>query len=271
MSMLRRFSLPLLTLVACAPAPAPLPQVAVERLAPEAAAPPAPQPPSPCEGRREPYLTASEVELTCEDEFRNCQGTSVIGFHNCSGVQAQLLRLDLSDGDYVTTLEPREKWVAPGASWTIERPYRHARRFQVKATARAGGKRISLAPVTLTIVNPAREAAMAACEACNGNWGTRGMMATEGCNCTMPDAGKPCDDGNDCQGACLFDHFELVQPGFKRCHPDGSCSVQLATGRAVGTCSSQQSIFGCHARISEGASTEPPVLLPSRAPMICAD
>lgn len=96
-------------------------------------------------------------------------------------------------------------------------------------------------------------------------------MAVEGCNCAMSDAGEPCDDGRDCEGVCMFDHFEVVQPGFHRCTPGGGCSVRFATGRAVGTCSSHRAVFGCHARIPDGASAKPPVRLPGRAPRICVD
>ena len=58
-------------------------------------------------------------------------------------------------------------------------------------------------PQEETAPSPDREQAMKDCEECNGDWGKHGLAQVEGCICRTKDHGKPCKDGNDCQGTCL--------------------------------------------------------------------
>jgi len=166
---------------------------------------------------------------------------------------------------------PAESTLAPGASWTKESTFFHQGAHSVLATLREGEALVHTEPVEFRIDNPARDAALLACEACNGRWGVYGISSTEGCNCSTTDGGKTCRDGDDCEASCMFERFEVIQPGSRTCATDGSCVVKLELGRAVGRCNGTVMSFGCKARIKPGASKDPAVILPARAPIQCVD
>ncbi len=175
------------------------------------------------------------------------------------------------EGEGATIFTPAESTLIPGALWTKDSPIFRAGIRSVVVTLREGERLVYTDPVEFRIDNTARDAALRACTACNGVWDVRGLASVEGCNCSTNDAGNLCADGNDCQGSCMFERFEVVRPGLRTCDPGGSCFVQPELGRAVGRCSGSIMSFGCKSRIEPGASMQPPVVLPSRAPLQCVD
>jgi hypothetical protein len=77
--------------------------------------------------------------------------------------------------------------------------------------------------------DPKREQAMRDCEKCNGQWGRHGLASVESCICRTSDFGKPCMDGDDCEGVCLLKDSE-----FK--------------------CSELVTVFGCYSYLPKGWS-----------------
>jgi len=230
-----------------------------------------PEPLDPCEGLDRVVVTAPNIELQCKDEHRSCDGTVIFSLRNCTESTVEFVEMQIRQGPGTLTFTPAESSVAPGAVWTKDYDVSRRGTHSVVAMLREGEELVSTDPVELRIDNPAREAALKACEACNGRWDTRGLLRTEGCNCSTTDAGKECRDGDDCESACMFDRFEVVRPGSRTCDADGSCVVQRELGRPVGRCSGSAMNFGCRARIQPGASTDPPVTLPWRAPVLCVE
>lgn len=53
------------------------------------------------------------------------------------------------------------------------------------------------------VADSKRDQAIAECEECRGKWGKHGLAQVEGCICRTSDFGKPCADGDDCEGVCL--------------------------------------------------------------------
>ena len=217
-------------------------------------------PPARCgdEGVRA-VVRADDVALDCPDSFDDCSGRLVLTIENCgpalmivlaievTGPTGGLMRLDFAPGTNVrrgTTLE-REAFVSRAGEHHV----------RVLASERDGTP-FEPAPIAAWVTNPARDAAVAECEACHGVWGRHGITQREGCICRTSDAGKECRDGADCEGPCLFERFEEVSPGM---------------GMPVGRCSELRVLFGCNPIIFDGASAAPPQQLPGRAPRICVD
>ena len=114
------------------------------------------------------------------------------------------------------------------------------------------------APVVVT--SPAREAAEAACKACNGEWSVHvtprappeaGLDPGETCNCRTTDAGKACHDSDDCQGWCVATGFTVVETR-------GADQY----GYTSGTCSELVDRYTCGSPIARGASKQPLRLKP---------
>ncbi len=127
-------------------------------------------------------------------------------------------------------------------------------------------------PRTFQVVNTELASRRAECAACDGDWGPHGMLGIVGCICRTGDRGATCYDGRECEGICLYDHFEVIREAVPaRCDDDGRCSVTLATNRPVGTCSEFQWMFGCYSYIPEGTSDETPFVGAWRVPRICVD
>ena len=217
-------------------------------------------PPARCgdEGVRAVVRT-NDAALTCPDNLEDCSGRLAITIENCgpalmivfaievTGPTGGVMRLDFAPETFVrhgTTLE-REAFVSRAGE----------HRIRVLAAERDGTS-FEPAPIVAWVTNPARDAAVAECEACHGVWGRHGITQREGCICRTSDAGKECRDGADCEGPCLFERFEEVSPGM---------------GVPVGRCSEMRTLFGCNPIIFDGASAAPPQSLPGRAPHICVD
>ncbi len=217
-------------------------------------------PPARCgDGGVRAVVRADDVALECPDDFDDCAGRLVVAVENCGPAlmivlaievtdpSGGLMRLDFAPGTNVrrdTTLE-REAFVSRAGE----------HRIRVLASERDGTP-FEPAPIVAWVANPARDAAIAECEACRGVWGRHGITQREGCICRTSDAGKECRDGADCEGRCVFERFEEVAPGL---------------GVPVGRCSELRILFGCNAIIGDGASALAPQPLPGRAPRICVD
>ena len=102
------------------------------------------------------------------------------------------------------------------------------------------------------IVNRALQAAKDACTKCEGTWGRYGVNKYQGCNCKMPDAGKLCHDGDECQGYCLFRRYD-------------------SDAREEGECSETQRLQGCLGIILKGQSKVEPRRPPPRKQSTCFD
>jgi hypothetical protein len=87
------------------------------------------------------------------------------------------------------------------------------------------------------------------CIAAGGQVAVMGLSGTEGCVRPMPDAGKACTDGRQCQASsCILD---AKAPGFK---PPG------ANEAVTGICAPTDFGFGCAWRVFDG-----------RAMLMCVD
>ncbi len=232
---------------------------------------PPPKAPDPCEGLDRVVVTAPDFELRCKDGHRRCEGTTTFSLRNCTGSSVEFVEMQIREGEGVLVFTPAESTLAPGASWTKESTFFREGDHSVVATLREGEALVDTDPVQLRIENPARDTALLQCEACNGTWGVYGISSTEGCNCSTTDGGKVCRDGDDCEASCMFDRFEVVRVGSRTCAADGSCAVEPELARPVGRCNGTVMSFGCKARIKAGASKDPAVTLPSRAPVQCVD
>ncbi len=98
----------------------------------------------------------------------------------------------------------------------------------------------------ISVDDPDRLAAMAACEACAGIWAPVGMSQTEACDCPTSDGGQRCLRQADCQAACILDGDELAPAG-----SGPSCAAGEELRRRVGHCHDRQLLFGCHSRIAD--------------------
>jgi len=261
-------------------APAPRANAEVAALSP-APAPPTPvpaQPPEPCAGQPEEVIVSAQpLDLECADDFRDCRGDLVMSVLNCGREVVALAKLELrqdKDAKIIFTFDPRprlERGQRAGRSHTMGRDSAFMLTAGLHGGEDANDELTWTTPVPVRVTNSHREAAVKACEDCQGVWGTYGLSGWEGCNCRTKDAGNACRDGEACEGLCLFDHYEIVQQGSPlSCGPKG-CSASFTLGVPVGRCSALRMLFGCRAVIQRGASREPPTTAPFRAPTLCID
>ena len=201
-------------------------------------------------GRLELSITPEHLSLTCKDGFRECSGTAVLEVRNCIPRTFGIGGIQLRPAPWTHPVFGPSDTIRlePGDTWQHELTLAETGTYEVGLNPiviyDAEGPDIEPRQVTLTVDNPAREQAEAACRECNGDWGRHGMLGLEGCNCRNADAGTPCDDGSDCEGSCIQD-------------PSGSGFV----------CSEFQTLWGCHTYLPDGWSKErhpKNTLLPSR-------
>ncbi len=194
-------------------------------------------------------LIAPDTDAVCEEATKFWPGSCQVPlrFVVCNGSSSPIepRSLRLGDGHPLIEWTFDQRTVAPGESFTHRydgwvRPgtYELVLSYEAQGTSRERRER-------LRVTNTARAAAEQACRACNGRFGARGMLSIEVCSCRTNDAGKPCDDGNDCEGKCVG--------------RDGAF-----------TCSEFEAVFGCHGYLpdgwSKGSSSEA-----RRVPYVCTD
>lgn len=277
----------LLAITACAVAPqasAPVVAPAVEVVAaPIESAPPPPSAAAVmCAGNdaEQPEMVRVRVEdavLECpEGRLDRCQGESRYTVANCSDevVELRALRfMATADARRMKIVEPHEPRIAPGTAWTwTTKVFHEASERLVVDVVDAAGVQIWVAEQPVRVSNPTREAAMAACAACDGVWGIPGLVYRDACNCRARDAGQECRDGNECEGACKFERWDITTPAEPvRCRGK-KCSVRLSgIGRPVGKCSDRVAIRSCHTLVRDGIAGEPDQAVPWGISRICID
>lgn len=279
----------LLAMTACAAAPqASAPVVAPVAVAavPVVPAPAATQPPSEaavmCAGidPEQPEMVRVRVEdaiLECpEGRLDRCQGESRYTVANCSDevVELRALRfLATADARRMKIVEPHEPRIAPGMAWTwTTKVFHEASERLIVDVVDAAGVQIWVAEQPVRVSNPTREAAMAACEACDGVWGIPGLVYRDACNCRTRDAGQECRDGDECEGACKFERWDISSPAEPSRCKGKTCSARPAgIGRPVGKCSDRVVIRSCHTLVRDGIAGEPDQAVPWGISRICID
>ncbi len=231
-----------------------------------------------------PELVRVRVEdaiLECTDgHLDRCQGETRYFVANCSDEPVEVRQLALlNPGDSRSRImyEPADGHIAPHKIWAFKtRAYREAEYLLKLDVVDIHAVPIFVAEKPVRVSNPTRVAAMAACTACNGTWGIQGLVYRDACNCRARDAGKECRDGDACEGACKFDHWEISSPAVPpRCTGKGKarvCTARVAAvGRPVGRCSDRVAIRSCHNLLRRGIASEPDQALPWGASHICID
>jgi hypothetical protein len=189
-----------------------------------------------------PVLLSVEPErllLTCKDRHHECSGRATLTVSSCAAeaiefqevmlTPAPPLRPPVVRSDRVVRLEPGDAW-----TMELELDHRGVYELSIPPFATSGKEpRTTVGTATLTVENPARDQAIAACRECNGDWGNHGMFGIEGCVCRTSDGGTPCDDGADCKGQCIE---RAPQSGFR--------------------CSEFTTEFGCYSYLPEGWSKQ---------------
>lgn len=289
-------SLVVALLAACASTPTP---------APPAVAPvPATSAPAPAPERQPPPTTAQlaaeslcarmdpaapelvrvhieDVILQCpEGHLESCQGETHFTVANCSDEPVELRSLsfvDAAPSKGAMIIEPGDRTIAPGSSWSY-----HSKFFrETSLLLRVDVVDAHEVPITvparpMRVSNPARVAAMAACVACDGEWGIPGLQYRDACNCKTRDAYKECRDGGDCESACMFASWEVSRPAAPaRCTGKGKarvCSARApAIGRPVGRCAARVAIRSCHKFLQDDIAAEPDQPLPWGVSQRCID
>lgn len=201
------------------------------------------------------YIPDREIKLACKDGFSDCESDIPLLAKNCSSNFLEVTKLEMYEHDrpsLILDFSPASI-VPPGGAWKEKIPWTTPGEVRAVVHFRApGGGSADTAGGPVKVVNPGRDSAMAACQKCEGVWGKYGINAKEGCNCKTKDAGKVCQDGNQCQGLCLFDGY------------DGS-------GREQGHCSERQRMNGCLNIVQKGQLKLPVKVPPPRKLPVCID
>jgi hypothetical protein len=78
-----------------------------------------------------------------------------------------------------------------------------------------------------------------ACEMKGGTVRQEGMMGLWRCTLPYKDAGKPCRDGDECEGRCIANEASAK-------------SRPSQKGEAIGVCEADDSPFGCYGLVEDG-------------------
>jgi hypothetical protein len=197
-----------------------------------------------------------EVKLACKDEYRDCDADIPLVAKNCSKEFLEFVKLEMFEQNrrsLVLEFSP-PSIIPPGAAWQEKVPWSTSGDLQAVVYFRppgSGGTGES-ASAEVKVKNAGLEAAQAACQRCNGTWGKFGVNNKERCDCKTKDAGKKCLDGDECQGECLFDTYDLK-------------------GREIGHCSDNERVRGCVNIVAKGQSKIPPTNPPPRKLPTCLD
>jgi hypothetical protein len=217
-----------------------------------------------------------EVSLPCES-LVGCPDSAALPVivRNCSAEPVLLTRLEFNvrDGGPIRRWEPQPGPIRlePGDRFEDTMLW-GAGSFEVRARGRTeDGFPFDVAPVPLTIRNPAREEAQAACRACDGTWGRWGIMQLEGCDCPAQDAGQACTSGDDCDGRCMFDGWVRLADDDPLAAAAPACAEGERCYVARGTCSERTMIFGCVSVIGEVMYECRRPGMAGRAPTTCID
>lgn len=214
--------------------------------------------------------------LECpEGQLDRCHGESRFVVANCGAEPVRLERLVFTrpGSKGWMMVEPAEGELAQRRSWTwTTKVFRESSELLRVEVVDMHGVPIRVAEQPVVVANPTREAAMAACTACNGTWGIRGLVYREACNCAARDAGQECRDGDACEGRCVFDRWEVSTPAQPLRCKGKTCSARVAgIGRPVGRCSSRVALRSCHRLLQAGVAAQPDQPLPWGVSTVCID
>lgn len=218
---------------------------------------PRPRPGSCADGTTGVVAVPLHIELSCDTLSANCEADSVpLAVRNCSGEPVDLLEIELDVDGHGGILqlapEPATARLEPGARFERESFWRREGSYELRARARTlDGVPIEVAPATVEIRNPARDAALAACRECHGTWGRFGIMGFEGCDCTARDAGRQCTTDDQCEGRCLFDHWAPLEDDDPLAAGAPTCPEGQVRYVGRGTCSEHTMVFGCVSAMGE--------------------
>ena len=208
-----------------------------------------------CSGAGSFTVAATDTKLKCEAGYKNCEGEIPVRAKNCSQDFMEVVQLEMYESDrrsFSIDFKPATV-VPPGGVWQETIPWTTVGDVEAVVYFRPTGQRDSSpdsARGKLVVSNPALDTAKQACQKCSGIWGPFGPGKTQACNCKTRDAGKTCRDGNDCQGFCLFQHYD-------------------AEGHEFGKCSDSDKLSGCFELIDKGASKRPVKKPPPRKLATC--
>ena len=283
----------LLTVMACASSPPPAAPVAADEAVPVVVPVVTPvHEPEPVPAGMDIAVVcagmdpAAPVRVRVEDavlecpggRLDSCRGETRFFFANCGDEPVTLRGAELVDhgGQGRVTFDFDDREIAAGGiwPWTRRAYFYDASQLRVDVVDSRGAP-IPVAEQPVRTSHPTRDAAIAACVACNGVWGVHGLMAREGCNCQARDALKKCRDGDECEGACIFDRWEVSQPALPGgCTGKGqqrACTARTrALGRPVGRCSGFIGVRSCHNLIRRGISSQPDQQIPWGTSRVCS-
>ncbi len=207
-------------------------------------------------------LHAPNVDLAC-GPAQSCGVRVPFGITNCTTDSINVRHMRVTDAkgriiEYDTGSDGRS--IAPGKSELVFRfNFSATGQYSIVAT---GDDDRSIGIGAFKVSNSVHDAAVASCKKSGGTLERLGMHGIEGCNRKTADGNKVCRDGDECESACLFERFEVIEP---------ATTTRHAMGRPVGKCSGTSANFGCHAFIRRGASRDRPISLPNRANVTCVD
>jgi len=195
-------------------------------------------------------LGAPPADAVCESDTSfwpfSCQTMMHLTVRNCLTVTIEVQQIDM-----VLKGEKRIQWnfddrtIEPGDIWEFEQSSYTTGQHELVLSYHAGEGETLVERTTVEITNSVLEAARRECEECNGDFAGHGIMGIVSCLCRMEDFGRPCNDGEDCEGKCVGN-----ETGFR--------------------CSEFRTVFGCHNYLPDGWSKQnhtPPVFIPH----ICVD
>lgn len=201
-------------------------------------------------------LLPAEGDIKCNEEFEDCEGKIELTANNCTGEFQSFYKLELFEGgrrQQVLEFDPAGLASPGGGRWKETVPWTTPGELEAVVYYRPPGQSGEFsARGPVKVVNRALNAAKEACVKCSGTWGRFGVNKFQGCNCKMPDAGKTCYDGDECQGYCLFRRYD-------------------SEAREEGECSETQRIQGCVGIIFKGQSKVEPRRPPPRKQATCID
>ena len=208
-----------------------------------------------CAGAGSVTVAATDLKLKCDAGHKNCDGEIPVRAKNCSQDFLEVVQLEMYEADrrsFSIDYKPASV-VPPGQVWQEKVPWTTSGDVEAVVYFRPAGQRDSSpgsARAKLLVSNPALDAAKRACDKCNGTWGPFGAGKTQACNCKTRDAGKTCRDGGDCQGFCMFTHYD-------------------AEGHEFGKCSDSDKLSGCFEIVEKGAAKRPVKKPPPRKLATC--
>lgn len=166
-----------------------------------------------------------------------CRSDTIHYIANCSDDPVEVTMLGLGSST-IYALERGSSGsgrIAPGTVWSLSVGYIDASIRPRIDIVDADGAPIRLRDKPVRVSDPARLAALAACDACEGIWN---HFNDHGCNCKTRDVGQACDDDDACEGQCLFDHWQISTPTPRsRCKGKRCAAMPSGIGRPIGRCS----------------------------------